>query len=562
MDTGDTYSPGYTGDQSDTALDAIVAAAEDRLLAAVCASLDLETGLARIIGNPPRPQTEWERGIGGVESKIAGAAPEECSPGIKASPCTSSAETPAGGIRAGSAESRYLTGPGKPLSSRAGTMRAREAAAAARAQAARIAVEHAENADEERRSRHQGSGSGLIRLLIPAVILAEAVMIYMAMQFMIRAQVLAAVLAVLAALAGVGLAWTIAGRRLTHPSLRGAVRILEGFFVAAVTALRYESVRVQQHASRTAPVAAALTAISTALALGAVEVIAAETRTFGTFLGTMRVSWKRWRYSAATTRLARARKKGGTVTAQLQQDFLNFLLKTEGLPFGLAQLRSAALIETSVANQNDLNLDEKPITGPGFFPRPDPGRHRGRRTVVLAAVAAAAGATTVVTTGFLIARPADNSPPQQPTAYSSHAPTSGSVTNKLSPPPGALPVEVVVFMHGQAQLSNSAKADLNSWLNEIKDLRATPITIRGYGDPGREASANYELSLARAQGVAAFLKGQGVPASQLAVSACASALSVGASALASNMESLVGGMESPAGGGEFGASVVVSGPGS
>ena len=54
MDTGDTYSPGYTGDQSDTALDAVVAAAEDQLLAAVCASLDLETGLARIIGNPPR----------------------------------------------------------------------------------------------------------------------------------------------------------------------------------------------------------------------------------------------------------------------------------------------------------------------------------------------------------------------------------------------------------------------------------------------------------------------------------------------------------------------------
>ena len=90
-------------------------------------------------------------------------------------------------------------------------------------------------------------------------------MIYMAMHLMIRGQVLAAVLAALTALAGVGLAWIPACRHLTHPSLRGAVRILEGFFVAAVTALRYESVRVQQPASRTALAAAGVTAISTTL---------------------------------------------------------------------------------------------------------------------------------------------------------------------------------------------------------------------------------------------------------------------------------------------------------
>ena len=162
-----------------------------------------------------------------------------------------------------------------------------------------------------------------------------------------------------------------------------------------------------------------------------------------------------------------------------------------------------------------------PVAGSGFSSRSDPGRYRGRRTVVLVAVAAVAGAITVVATGFLlIGRPADNSPlQQQRAAYSPHAPTRGSVANEIwATPGGPLTAEVVVFMPGQAQLSNSAKADLGSLLNEIKGWGPTPvtITIRGFGDSGGQAAANSELSRGRALAVAAFIKGQGVPASQLA----------------------------------------------
>ncbi len=51
MDRGNMHQPEYAGDQGDADLDAMLAAAEDRLLAAIRDRLDLDAGLAEIIGD-------------------------------------------------------------------------------------------------------------------------------------------------------------------------------------------------------------------------------------------------------------------------------------------------------------------------------------------------------------------------------------------------------------------------------------------------------------------------------------------------------------------------------
>src|SRR5690348_2307294 len=71
MDRGNMNVPGYPGDQSDADLGAMLAASEDHMLAAIQASLDLETGLAKIIGDPPRP------GTAGTGDELAAARPGE-----------------------------------------------------------------------------------------------------------------------------------------------------------------------------------------------------------------------------------------------------------------------------------------------------------------------------------------------------------------------------------------------------------------------------------------------------------------------------------------------------
>lgn len=70
MDRGNMNVPGYAGDQRDADLDAMLAASEDHMLAAIQASLDLEAGLAKIIGDPPRPGT-------GRGDELAAARPGE-----------------------------------------------------------------------------------------------------------------------------------------------------------------------------------------------------------------------------------------------------------------------------------------------------------------------------------------------------------------------------------------------------------------------------------------------------------------------------------------------------
>src|SRR5690242_16159840 len=82
MNGENMYSPGHAGDQSDADLNAIVAAAEDRLLAAVQASLDLDAGLAKIIGGPPEPgkaipEEHWEPAISPREAAMMGIRKEK-----------------------------------------------------------------------------------------------------------------------------------------------------------------------------------------------------------------------------------------------------------------------------------------------------------------------------------------------------------------------------------------------------------------------------------------------------------------------------------------------------
>ena len=64
MDRGNMYPPEYTGDKSDAHLDAMLSGAEDQLLAAIQANLDLDAGLAEITGSlPPAvaagPEEHW-----------------------------------------------------------------------------------------------------------------------------------------------------------------------------------------------------------------------------------------------------------------------------------------------------------------------------------------------------------------------------------------------------------------------------------------------------------------------------------------------------------------------
>ena len=80
MDGEEMYSPEYEEDMSDAELDAIVAAAEDRLLTAIHDSLDLDAGLAKITGDLPRREADTvatEAPNGGVQTLFASPPVED-----------------------------------------------------------------------------------------------------------------------------------------------------------------------------------------------------------------------------------------------------------------------------------------------------------------------------------------------------------------------------------------------------------------------------------------------------------------------------------------------------
>jgi hypothetical protein len=204
-------------------------------------------------------------------------------------------------------------------------------------------MERAESADKERKDNHRGGDrTWLLRLLIPVVILAEAFTVYVAMEALVASQLLAIGLSVLAAMIGAGLACVLANRRLNRLPVSSAARILEGVFVAVVTVLRYASIQIQGADVLTASGAAMLAALISALGLLGIEEIVVETRTFGIFLSTLQLTWKRWRLAAAAARLAKIRARIKAAAGKLQQHFLDFLLKVEGLPLDEARQRAVA----------------------------------------------------------------------------------------------------------------------------------------------------------------------------------------------------------------------------
>lgn len=246
-------------------------------------------------------------------------------------------------VTRGSPEGHYLAGPGKPVYRHVSDLQSQEAAEAAKVTQSKNAKERAENTNKERTESHRGGDrTWLLRPLIPIATLAEAVTAYVAMEALVASQAPAVGLATLTALLATGMACILANRRLNRLPVPSAARILEGIFVAVLTVLRYESLRIQAADFLTSAGAAALAALISALALLGIEELVVETRTFAIFVSTLRMSWQRWRYAAAVKKLARIQAAVTAAAGKMQQHFLDFLLKTEGLPLGQARQRAAA----------------------------------------------------------------------------------------------------------------------------------------------------------------------------------------------------------------------------
>jgi len=247
----------------------------------------------------------------------------------------------------GSPEGRYLSGPGKPVCRQVTDLQGQRAEAAVKDKESQRAVERAERTDKERKENHRGGDRPWpLRWLIPLATLAEAVTAYVAMQVLVASLLLAYGLSALTALVGTGMACILANRRLNRLRVPRTARILEGVFVAVLTVLRYESMRVQGADLLTSAGAAALAALISALGLLGIEEIVVETRTFGVFLSTLWVSWKRWRRAVATAHLARIQSGLEVVAGELEQHFLDFLLRTDGLSLDEARRRAAAFTVT------------------------------------------------------------------------------------------------------------------------------------------------------------------------------------------------------------------------
>ena len=276
-------------------------------------------------------------------------SPVTALPGVgQGTPDAADAAPPAGQ----GAEGRYLAGPGKAVSRHISDLQDRRAEAAVKVEQSQDGVERAENTGNERKEGHRGGDrSWLLRLVIPVAVLAEAVTAYVAMEALVTRQSLAIGLAVLAALTGAGMACALANRRLNQaPPVPAAARVLEGAFVAVLTVLRYTSLHILGAGLLTAAGGAALAALISALGLLGIEEIVVETRTFGLFLSSLRVFWKRWRHAAATTHLAKIQARIEAAAEKLRQHYLHFLLKTEGVPLAEAQ-RYAANLKAALTHE-------------------------------------------------------------------------------------------------------------------------------------------------------------------------------------------------------------------
>lgn len=266
------------------------------------------------------------------------------SDGLQGETMQASRSEAASAARRGTPEGRYVGGSGKSLYRQVTDQQAQRSDATVTVQVSQEGVKRAEATDLERKDAHRGGDrTWLLRGLIPLCVLSEAVTAYVAMEVLVASIFLAEALSALTALIGGGMACIFANRRLNRHSIPVAARILEGIFVAVITVLRYQSLHVQGAGNLTAVGAAGLAALISALALLGIEEIVVETRTSAIFLSTLRVSWKRWRLAAAKRRLARIQAQIEATARKLQQHFLEFLLKVEGMPLDQARQHAAAL---------------------------------------------------------------------------------------------------------------------------------------------------------------------------------------------------------------------------
>lgn len=252
---------------------------------------------------------------------------------------------PAGPARdGGNTEAGFLSGPGKSMSRRVIELLGTRTAALARVAQSEETAGRARCAAEQRKHGHQGgSRSWLLRLLIGPGLAAEALTAYVGMEVLVASQALAVGLSVLTALVGTGMACLLANRRLNGLGVPVTARILEGTFVAVLTVLRFESLSVQGAGYPTAAGAAALAALISALALIGIEEIIFETHTFAIFTGALRASWASWRRTRAVADLTATEAAARAAGAMLQRRYLDYLLRTEGLPVEDAEGRAAAL---------------------------------------------------------------------------------------------------------------------------------------------------------------------------------------------------------------------------
>lgn len=263
---------------------------------------------------------------------------ERSVPGLRDAPVVASPTS------RGSPEGAYLGGPGKAIYRHLAALRSRQAAGEARLHDSENAAERAAQADRERKERHRGHERPWpLRWLIPVGIAAETVTAYVGIEALVASVGLADGLSLLTALVGAAMACLLADRRLDEVPIPVGARVLEGTFVIILTALRYESLRIQGGGFLTAAGAAALAAIISTLGLLCIEEIVVGTYPLSIFRSSARASWKQSRYAAARTRLTRIEASSTAAAAQLERHFLTFLLKTERFSVAEAQQRAAAL---------------------------------------------------------------------------------------------------------------------------------------------------------------------------------------------------------------------------
>lgn len=214
MNREDMRPPGEAEDRADAELDTVLFAADDRILDVIRRSLDLDAGLAQIIGDPPREDAagtnkpaDTGKNPAGTSARSGAPGPDVPSPGPHQLPLAPS-QPGVGGIT-------------------------QEAPAPAAAEDPGAAPERGLAAGSEHGDRHQGSGrTGPLWLVIPAAVLAGAGMAFMSTAALAVSQPLVIGQVALAALTAAGITCTLAGRRILRLLVSAMAKILDRILAA------------------------------------------------------------------------------------------------------------------------------------------------------------------------------------------------------------------------------------------------------------------------------------------------------------------------------------------